>query len=93
MADRKLVLPTFFALVAICSASRAQPGDERAKKHLLSDNYSVAWGKAPVFKPNAELEIGDGSGHGGALGWVRFQPGKDEVDVLSIKFDEGWHQY
>ncbi|HEX4610863.1 MAG TPA: hypothetical protein VH092_21920 [Urbifossiella sp.] len=39
------------------------------------------------------MEIGDGSGHGGSLGWLRFQPGKDGVNVLSIQFGEGWRPY
>jgi len=86
-------LPACFALAVICSANRAEPGDDRAKKQLQSDNYTVTWGEASTFEPQAELEIGDGNGHGGTLGWVRFQPGKDRVDVLSIQFDKGWHPY
>ena len=79
-------LPACFALAVICSANRAEPGDDRAKKQLQSDNYTVTWGTAPAFEPKAVLEIGDGIGHGGTLGWVWFQPGKDGVDVLSIQF-------
>jgi hypothetical protein len=86
-------LPACFALAVICSANRAEPGDDRAKKQLQSDNYTVTWGTAPAFEPKAVLEIGDGIGHGGTLGWVWFQPGKDGVDVLSIQFAEGWHPY
>jgi hypothetical protein len=68
-------------------------GDERARKQLQSENYTVTWGAARTFEPEAELEIGDGNGHGGTLGWLRFKPGKDGVDVLSIQFDEGWRPY
>jgi hypothetical protein len=39
------------------------------------------------------LEIGDGSGHGGTLGWIYFRPRQRAVEVLDIQFDEGWHQY
>jgi hypothetical protein len=86
-------LPACFVLVVLCSAHGAEPRDDRAKKQLQSDNYTVTWGTARAFEPEAELEIGYGNGHGGTLGWVRFQPGKDGVDVLSIEFDAGWHPY
>src|ERR1700730_15627511 len=86
-------LSACFALVVTCSANGAEPDNERAKKQLKSDNYTVTWGTAPIFETGAELEIGDGNGHGGTLGWMRFLPGKDGVDVLSIKFDEGWEPY
>jgi hypothetical protein len=86
-------LPAYFALVVLCSVSVAEPGDDRAKRQLQSDNYTVTWGVAPAFQPEAALEIGDGNGHGGTLGWIRFHPGKDGVDVLSIQFDAGWHPY
>jgi hypothetical protein len=86
-------LITCFVLVVFCSANRAEPGDDLAKKQLQSDNYTVTWGIATAFEPEAELEIGNGNGHGGTLGWIRFQPGKDGVDVLSIQLDEGWHPY
>jgi hypothetical protein len=39
------------------------------------------------------LEIGDGNGHGSTLNWMRFQPGKDGVDVLSIRLEGKWEQY
>jgi hypothetical protein len=87
------VLATCCALVIVCSAGRGQPVEERVKKQFQSDNYTVTWGPVPAFEPDAGLEIDDGGGHGGTLGWVRFQPGKDGVDVLSIQFDEGRHPY
>jgi hypothetical protein len=72
-------------LVWPCSTVGAEPGDKRVKELLESENYKVTW-RAPVVYPrDAELEIGDGNGHGGSLGWLRFQPGKDGVEVLSIQ--------
>src|SRR5688572_10178537 len=71
----------------------AEPDSERVKKKLKSDSYTVTWGTAKAFDADAELEIGDGDGHGGTLGWLRFLPGKDGVDVLSIQFDKGWKPY
>lgn len=86
-------LSTCLALVVVCSVRGADPEDLRAKKELQSDKFTVTWGTAPLFEPDAELEIGDGNGHGGALGWVRFQPGEEWVNVLSIQWDEGWRPY
>jgi hypothetical protein len=77
----------------MCSANGAEPDDERAKEQFRSENYTVVWGTAPVYETDAELEIDDGSGHGGILRWIRFRPVKDGVDVLSIEFDEGWQPY
>jgi hypothetical protein len=71
----------------------SEPDAERARRQLKSDNYTVTWGAARSFDAKAELEIGHGNGHGGTLGWLRFRPTRDGVDVLSIKFDEGLHQY
>lgn len=71
----------------------AEPDDGRVKREFQSDNYTVTWGTAPAYEPGAELEIGDGNGHGGTLGWLRFQPAKEGVDVLSIQFDEGFKPY
>jgi hypothetical protein len=82
-----------FALVAACSAHAAEPPGERVKKKLASENYTVTWGAVSAYAPDAELEIGDGNGHGGTLGWLRFRPGKDGVEVLSVQFDEGRHPY
>jgi hypothetical protein len=87
------VFSASLALVVACPAAGAEPDEERAKNQFKSENYTVSWGTAPAFDPLAELEIGDGNGHGGTLGWLRFQPGQDGVDVLSVRFDEGWHPY
>jgi hypothetical protein len=83
-------LSTCLALVLTCSATRADPDDERAKNQLKSDNYTVTWGTPPAYRPDAELEVGFGNGHGGWLVWARFRPGKDGVEVLSIKNEEEW---
>ena len=85
--------PACFALVALCSVSSAEPVDNPVKKQLQSDSYTVTWEAAPAFDAEAVLEIGDGNGHGGTLGWVRIKPGKRGVEVLSIQFDKGWHPY
>ncbi|OWK45640.1 hypothetical protein FRUB_01971 [Fimbriiglobus ruber] len=74
-------------------STQATEPSERVKKQLKSDNYSVAWEAPDAYDPGATLEIGYGSGHGFNLGWVRFLPGKDGVDVLSIQFGEGRHPY
>lgn len=39
------------------------------------------------------MEIGDGNRHGGTLGWVRFQPGEEWVEFLSIQLDGGWRGF
>jgi hypothetical protein len=76
-------------LAAVTQEPGAQPS-ERAKKQLKSDNYTVVWENAPTYgSDDAELEIGYGTGHSGILGWLRFQPGKDGVEVLSVKLDSG----
>jgi hypothetical protein len=81
-----------FALILACSLNSAEPGD-RVKNQLKSDNYKVIWATAPIFDNGAVLEIGSGNGHGSTLRWVRFQPHKDGVDVLSIQFGEGRRPY
>ena len=34
----------------------SEPDADRVRKQLKSDNYTVTWGTAPTFPPNAELE-------------------------------------
>jgi hypothetical protein len=70
-----------------------QSAVERVKRRFRSRYYTVTWGSPTTFVSDAELEIGGGYGHGGSLDWLRFRPGKDRVDVLTIQFDEGWHPY
>jgi hypothetical protein len=82
-----------FALLLVDPADGADPRDDRVKKHLQSDSYTVEWGTAPSFGPESVLEVGDGSGHGFTLRWLRFRPGKDGVDVLSVQLDEGREPY
>lgn len=85
----------FFTVVAMAAAGSASGADpeDRAKKQLASESYTVAWGIAAAFEPDAVLELGAGNGHGRALNWTRFQPGKDAVHVLSIRYKERWEQY
>jgi hypothetical protein len=66
---------------------------DRAKKQLQSDNYTVTYGATPVFDADATLEIGDGSGHGFTLGWMRFKPTQGGVEVLTIDLAEGRMPY
>lgn len=80
-------LPICLAAVFLGVVSRTDAHDTGAKKQLQSDSYTVTWGASAVYEPEAELEVGDGNGHGGTLGWLRFLPAKDEVEVLSIQFD------
>ena len=81
-------------MIAItASAFGADPDVKKVREHFKSDNYTVQWGTARTFDSGAELEIGEGEGHGGTLGWLRFQPGDGRVDVLSLQLDEGWHPY
>ena len=76
-------------LPLLASAALAEPTDERVKNRFDSPNYAVTWGKVAAYDASAELEIGDGYGHGGTLGWLRFQPVADGVHVLSITLSEG----
>lgn len=83
----------FVAILFVGAVVGTEPDADRAKKKLESEYYTVTWGTVKAFEATAELEIGDGSGHGGTLGWLRFLPGKEGVDVLSIQFDKGWKPY
>jgi hypothetical protein len=90
------LMRSFFVCVAMALTSSLfgdEPDADHVKKLLKSENYKVTWGTAPIFEAEAKLEIGFGSGHGFALTWLRFQPGKERVDVLSIKLDEGRTPY
>ena len=80
-------------LIALSSVEGARHDEQRVKKQLKSDNYTVTWRTAVVNGADAVLEIGEGNGHGGTLRWLRLKPGKDAVDVLSIQFDKGWRPY
>ncbi len=85
---RTFLLCIVGALAAV--AVGAEPEAGRLKRHFKSDDFTVTWGTALKYDSNAELEIGDGNGHGGTLGWLRFQPRDGGVEVLSIDFDRGW---
>ncbi|MBO0701267.1 MAG: hypothetical protein J2P46_22910 [Zavarzinella sp.] len=81
-----------FVCVAVALAGPvlgSEPDQDRVRMQLKSDNYTVTWGIPQALDPKAELEIGEGSGHGFTLGWLRFRPGTGSVDVLSIEFNAG----
>lgn len=68
------------------SAFAADPAPDRVRDRFQSESTCVTWGDVPTFDATAELEIGDGGGHGGSLGWLRFRPAKGGVEVLSIQY-------
>ncbi len=80
-------------LAVAVSAFGADLDAKQVREHFKSDNYTVEWGKARTFDPTAELEIGDGSGHGFTLNWLRFRPGDKRVEVLSVQLHQGLHPY
>ncbi|MCI0639758.1 MAG: hypothetical protein L0Y72_01170 [Gemmataceae bacterium] len=81
-------------IVLLFSASVFASGPaDRVKEHFKSENFTVRWTNARSFDSNAVLEIGDGYGHFGTLGWMRFRPAKGFVDVLHIQLDEGREPY
>jgi hypothetical protein len=71
----------------------ADPDNNRVQQYFKSDNYTVTWGAARTFDSGAELEIGDGSGHGFTLGWVRFRPREGWADILSFELDSDRQAY
>lgn len=72
----------------------AQVVPDNLKRLLKSKDYTVIWNaNRPRYQLSSELTIGYGNGHGGSLGWIRFVPGKINVVILSVEFDEGWHPY
>lgn len=81
-------------IVSFCGACwGVEPDISRVQGQLKSENYSVSWEKPRAILPTATLEIGDGSGHGFSLGWVRFRPGRDGVDVLTVKLNGNRQPY
>lgn len=89
-------MPVFFyfsALFLMNSAFCADSGYGHIKKLFQSDYYTVAFETPATFDPNAELEIGDGSGHGFNLRWIRFRPGQEGVEVLLITLQEARQPY
>jgi hypothetical protein len=83
----------FFLWVTITTPAFGDDDIAPVKKHFKSDDYKVTFGTARAFDPNGELEIGYGNGHGFTLGWMRFRPRTEGVDVLCIELDEGRAQY
>ncbi|MBC8875550.1 MAG: hypothetical protein H8E44_39490 [Planctomycetes bacterium] len=89
-------MAAFVVMIAASLAAStgiAEPVPERIQRHFRSDDYTVTWGAATRYEPDADLEIGDGEGHGGMLRWLRFRPTHESVDVLSIELDEGSGSY
>lgn len=77
---------TIIVLVGIAASAAADVA--RVKELLKSDDYVVAWGTAPVFDSEAELEIGAGNGHGGTFRAIRFLPSENGVDILEITHED-----
>lgn len=60
---------------------------EKAAQFLKeSEAYDVRWGEPQVWTGPVELNVGNGSGHGGLLRWIRLRPGPDSVEVLTIEY-------
>lgn len=67
--------------------------DFSIKKKFIGKDYTVTWGKVHRLPAQAKVVIGYGSGHGGTLGWVRFHPTRDGIELLVIEYDKGWQPY
>ena len=81
-------------IVAVVGSAFGVDSDvKQVREHFKSDSFTVEWGTARIFEPGAELEIGDGSGQGFTLNWLRFRPDDKRVEVLSIRLDGGRHPY
>ncbi len=86
----------FYVGLAILIAAPAMAADDTAdlvRKRFASKYTAATWGDVSTFDPTSELEIGDGYGHGFTLGWIRFQPDKNGIDVLSIQYEEEFATY
>ena len=84
-----LVLLSSMQVALAASAFGASPATSRVQEHFKSDAYTVTWREAQTIDSAAELDIGDGSGHGFTLDWLRFRPCKCNVEVLSVKLRVG----
>lgn len=82
-----------FICLALLSAYHGELVLNHVNEHFTGVNYRVKWKSMRPFPPGAAVEVGNGDGHGGTLGWLRLRPGKNGVDVLSVQFDEGFHPY
>ena len=76
------------AIVVLLGLTVWQQDTNSVGKFLKSDEYTVAWKAAAEIDPKAELEIGNGAGHGFNLRWLRFKPRNDRVEILSIALEE-----
>src|SRR5687767_10673608 len=83
----------FITIALASSAFGAESELDHVRNALNGENYTITWGPPRTLDPAAELEIGDGNGHGFTLSWMRFRPEKDDVHVLSIRLDQGRHPY
>jgi hypothetical protein len=78
------LVPVCVIVAIAVAAAGAEADDARVRKEFESADYTVTWGDAAAFDEQAELEVGDGNGHGFTLGWMRFHPDKEGVDVLTV---------
>jgi hypothetical protein len=76
------VIVACIAVSLAVSGFGAEAVADRIQKQFTSDDYTVTWGSAARWESNADLEIGDGAGHGGGLRWMRFRPRQDAVEIL-----------
>ena len=88
---RTLIICT--AVIIGCSSVSTKAADNQIKKLLKGNKYTVTLGTAPDYPDDAQLEIGDGSGHGGVLEWMWFRPRTGAVDVLSVQIEEEMKPY
>ena len=93
MSCKRCVFVAYFLVFVLCFRCDAQTENDRVAKLLQNENYTVTFGTTSSIETSAELEIGHGSGHSGLLRWLRFRPGKENVEILSIEFDFGRLKY
>ena len=93
MVVRMSVFVACIAVSLAVSGFGAEAVADRIQKQFTSDDYTVTWGSAATWEPNADLEIGDGAGHGGGLRWMRFRPRQDAVEILSVELSRGWREH
>lgn len=90
---RSLFVCVAVLLALACLPVSADSDIDRVRKLFESKNYTISLGSASNYDPASEVEIGDGSGHGFALNWLRFQPANGVVNVLAVRFAEEFKPY